>query len=65
MGVDNDYQDNYLIFFLPLEFGNLSDPEVATMRPCRDVHFASSESVFLFHLYMWSPKFLAETKLGC
>ena len=24
MGVDRDYQDNYLIFFLPLEFGKLS-----------------------------------------
>ena len=26
MGVDRDYQDNYLIFFLPLEFVKLSHP---------------------------------------
>lgn len=26
IGVDSDYQDNYLIVFLPLEFGNLSHP---------------------------------------
>lgn len=25
-GVDSDYQDNYLIFFLPFEFENLSHP---------------------------------------
>jgi hypothetical protein len=26
VNVNSDYEDNYLIFFLPLEFGDLSHP---------------------------------------
>ena len=64
MGVDRDYQDNYLIFFLPLEFGKLSHSRWLWWAHGRDFHFATSEPV-LFHLHVWSPKYLVETREDC
>ena len=64
MGVYRDYQDNYLIFSLLLEFGKLSHSRWLTWAHGRDVHFATSEPV-LFHLCVWSLKYLVETREDC